>query len=104
MSMAGGDITVEILKEIRDEIRNVRGEVQELRVDTNGRFDEVREEIHAFRTETAERFGVVETALLDLAEQDRFLVRSSRATAQHESRLEPRVNALESRVDKLESK
>jgi hypothetical protein len=68
MSMDGGDIAVEILKEIRDEI-------------------------HLLRTETAERFGVVETALLDLA-----------ATAERESRLGPRVSALEGRVDKLESK
>jgi cob(I)alamin adenosyltransferase len=97
MSMAGGDVTVEILKEIRDEIRS-------LRVDSNGRFDEVRDEVHLLRTETAERFGVVETALLDLAEQHRFVVRSNRATAERESRLEPRVTSLESRVDKLESK
>jgi len=66
--MAGGDIAVEILKEIRDEI-------------------------HLLRTETAERFGMVETALLDLA-----------ATAERESRLGARVSALEGRVDKLESK
>ncbi len=64
--MAGGDIAVEILKEIRDEV-------------------------HLLRTETAERFGVVEAALLDLA-------------GERESRLERRVSALESRVDKLESK
>lgn len=95
--MAGGDITVEVLKEIRDEIR-------ELRVDNNGRFDEIRNEVHALRTEAAERFGVVETALLDLAEQHRFLVRSTRAVSARDARLEPRVNSLEGRVEKLESK
>jgi hypothetical protein len=38
----------------------------------------------------------------DLAEQHRFLVRYNRAVSERESRLEPRVNALESRVDELE--
>jgi hypothetical protein len=97
MSMAGGDVTVDILREIRDEIR-------ELRIDSNGRVDEVRNEIHALRTETAERFGVMETALLDLSEQQRFVVRYTRAISERDARLGPRVSALESRVEKLESK
>ena len=75
--MAGGDITVEILREIRDEIRNVRTESDDW-------FGGLHNEFHALRTETAERFNTAETALLDLAKQLRF--------------------ALESRVDKLESK
>ncbi len=95
--MAGGEITVEILREIRDEIR-------ELRIDNNGGFDEIRDEIHALRAETAERFGVTETALLDLAEQRRFVVRYTRALSERDGRLEPRVSALESRLEKLESK
>jgi BMFP domain-containing protein YqiC len=93
MSMAGSDITVEILKDIRDDIRGVR--------------TEFREEIAGVRTELqkhTERFGMVEKALLDLAEQQRFVVRYTKAISERDSRLEPRMSALEARVDKLESK
>jgi hypothetical protein len=66
--MAGGDEMVEILKEIRDELRFVRGEVHALRTDT----ERVWAEIHGLRTETMERFGMIEGTLLDLAESARF--------------------------------
>ena len=102
--MAGGDITVEILKDIRDEIRGmrtglgeeirgVRAEVHELRADANQRLDA-----------TNHRLDLVETAILDLTEQHRFVVRYTRALSERGTELEPRVSALESRVDKLESK
>ena len=84
--MADSDITVEILKDIRDEIRGVRSEVRELRTGTSVRLD------------------VVESTLLDLAEQERFVVRYTKAISERDLHLEPRVSALESRVDKLESK
>jgi hypothetical protein len=86
MTMAGGDVTVEILKGIRDEIRGLRAETNE-RLDVNN-----------------QRLQTVETALLDLAEQQRFVVRYTRAISERESRLEPRVVDLETRVEKLESK
>jgi len=66
--MAGGDEMVEILREIRDELRFVRGEVHALRTDT----ERVWEEIHDLRIETMERFGMIEGTLLDLAEPLRF--------------------------------
>lgn len=66
--MAAGDDMVDLLNEIRDELRFVRGEVHALRNDT----ERVWEEIHGLRTETMERFGMVEGTLLDLAEPDRF--------------------------------
>jgi hypothetical protein len=108
MSMSGSDITVEILKDIRDDIRGVR---TELREEIHGVRTELREAIHGVRTELGaelrihtERFGVVEAALRDLAEQQRFVVRYTKATAERDSRLEGRVSTLESRVDKLETK
>jgi BMFP domain-containing protein YqiC len=87
------DMTVEILKDIRDEIRGVR--------------TELREEIAGVRTELQKhtvRFDVVEKTLLDLAQQQRFVVRYTKAISERDTRLEPRVSALEARVDKLESK
>ena len=102
--MADSDVTVEILKEIRDEIRGVRtglgeeirgvrSEVRELREDTNQRLDA-----------NNQRLDLVETTLLDLAEQQRFIVRYTRALAERPGDVEPRVSALESRVEKLESR
>jgi len=83
------DITVEILKDIRDELRGVRAE----QVQTNKQL-----------VQTNQRLDVVETTLLDLAEQQRFVVRYMRAISERDAHLEPRVSSLESRVDKLESK
>ncbi|HMF42335.1 MAG TPA: hypothetical protein VKQ32_16800 [Polyangia bacterium] len=53
------DMTVEILKDIRDEIRGVRGE----QIQTNQRLDLM-----------TQRIDLVETTLLDLAEQQRFVI------------------------------
>lgn len=95
--MVGGDIAMQVLKEIRDEIRA-------LRVDSNGRWNEVRAEIRAMRAETAERFGVAEAALHDLVDDNRLAVQHVRALAEAGARLEPRVTALESRVNKPKPK
>ena len=56
--MAGGDITVEILKDIRDELRGVRSEVHDLRGDVH----DLRGEVHDLRSDTNKRFALVEAA------------------------------------------
>ena len=83
------DMTVEILKDIRDEIRGVRGE----QIQTNQRLELM-----------TQRIDLVETTLLDLAEQQRFVVRYTKAISERDTHLETRVISLESRVGKLESK
>jgi hypothetical protein len=88
MTMAS-DITVEILKDIREEMRGSREEMRGM---------------HAEQVRTNQRLDVVETTLLDLADQQRFVVRYLRAISERESHLEPRVTSLEARVEKLESK
>jgi hypothetical protein len=100
MSMTDFDITVEILKDIRDETRGVRGEVRELHLDTNQRLDATNHRLDA----NNQRLDLVETTLLDLAEQNRFVVRYTRALAERHADVEPRVSALEGRVEKLESR
>jgi hypothetical protein len=97
MSMAGGDVTIEILKDIRDEIRGLGGEVRGVR-------SELGQEIRGLREDTNQRFHEVETAILDLAEQNRFIVRYTKALSERHADVEPRVSALEDRVGKLESK
>jgi len=76
----------EILKEIRDEIRKVRTEIRGL------------------RSETLERFGMVEAALLDLVDQQGARRRKPAADGNGDGRIEPRLAALELRIGKLESK
>jgi hypothetical protein len=108
MSMADSDITVEILRDIRDELRGVRSEFRE---ELRGVRSEFRDEIRGLREDTnqrleanTQRLDLVETTLLDLAEQQRFVVRYTKAISERGTSLEPRVSALESRVEKLESK
>jgi len=96
--MAGSDITIEILKDIRDDIRGVRSGVHEV----GAQLHDLRTEVHDLRSDTNKRFALVEAAILDLAEQHRFVVRYTKAIADRDGQLEPRVSALESRVDKLE--
>lgn len=95
--MGEPDVTVEILQEIRDEIRV-------LRADTNAQVGSVRDGIHLLRADTNERFGVVESSLLDLTEQRHKLSRYARMISERDGGIEARVSALESRVEKLESK
>ena len=91
--MAGSDITVEILKDIRDEIRGTNSRLEIVEATLEGRLDSVDQ-----------RLGAVATTLLDLAEQQRFVVRYTKVISERDTRLEPRVTSLEARVDKLESK
>jgi predicted nucleic acid-binding Zn-ribbon protein len=100
MSMAGGDITIEILKDIRDDIRGVRSGVHDVRTEVH----DLRTEVQDLRTDTNKRFALVEAAILDLSEQHRFVVRYTKAIADRDGSLEPRLTALESRVEKLETK
>jgi hypothetical protein len=93
MSMGGSDITIEILKDIRDEIRGVRTEL-------GARLDVTNERLDV----NNQRLDMVESTLLDLAEQQRFVVRYTKAISERDAHLEPRVRALEARVGNLESK
>jgi hypothetical protein len=97
MSVVESDVTVEFLKDIRDEIRGVRGE---FRVEIRGLREDTNQRLEA----NTQRLDLVETTLLDLAEQQRFVVRYTKAISERGTSLEPRVSALETRVEKLESK
>ena len=100
----GSDITIELLKDIRDEIRGVRTELRDeirgVRIELGARLDVTNERLDT----NNQRLDLVESTLLDLAEQQRFVVRYTKAISERDAHLEPRVSALEDRVDKLESK
>ena len=69
------EVTVAVLREIQDEIRSTRTELSARIGQTNERLDGMHESLSSRVDETNERVGRVETALLDLAEQQRFVVR-----------------------------
>jgi hypothetical protein len=105
--MAGSDLTVEILKGIREEMRDMR-KTFELRFDgIDQRFDRIdqrldtvaeRGEITSQRLDiTNERLGVVESTLLTLARRQSATLKYVKATAEHVSRLDVRLTDLEGR-------
>ena len=105
--MAGSDITVEILKDIRDEIRGLRTDTNDRFDVLTGRFDVLTDRVDVTHTRldvANARLAVVETTLLDMAEQQRLVVRYTRQLAERDTRVELRVSALEGRVDRLEAK
>lgn len=85
------DLTIEILKQIRDEL-----------VTVGDRIDAVRTELGARIDETNLRVSAMETTLLDLAEQQRFVVRHLHALTARDRTLENDVDELRARVDKIE--
>ena len=85
--MADSDKTIEILKDIRDELRGVRGEVRELRADSNQRVDT-----------NNHRLDLVATTLLDLAGQNRLIVRYTKALAERPDALESRSSRKSRRM------
>lgn len=101
------DLTLAVLREIRDEIRSTKHELraglQELskRIDgTNARIDGTNERVDATNT----RLAHVETGLLDLAEQQRFVVRHLQALTTRDRRLELEVESLRTRVAAIETR
>lgn len=80
------DLTIEILKQIRDELVTTRTTLGE-RIDR-----------------TNDRLSAVEVTLLDLAEQQRFMVRHLATLATRDRHLEADVDALRARVDKIEAR
>lgn len=87
------DLTIEILKQIRDEVTSVRHATIEN-----------RDELRHLRTELGGRLENVEGTLLELAQQQRFVVRHLGTLAGRDRDLGPEVDALRSRVDAIETR
>ena len=98
-------LTVQILQQIRDELRTTREELSS-RIDrtnerigqTNERLDQTNERIG----QTNQRLGLVEGALGDMATQLVFLVKHAKSSARRERRIEQDVGELKERVTRLE--
>ena len=117
--MASDDITIEILKSLRTEMRerfdgvDRRFDAMDQRFDAmDQRFDAVdqrfdtldeRVDLTSQRLDiTNERLGVVESTLLTLARRQRITTKYLKAIA--EARLDQRVTDLEARVGRLENR
>jgi chromosome segregation ATPase len=94
------NLTIEILKQIRDEIRATRTDLSARIDQTNARLDQTNVRLD----QSNERLGAVESALLDLAEQQRFVVRMLRTGVSKDRHLEDEVDTLRTPVDAIEAK
>jgi chromosome segregation ATPase len=87
------DLTVEILKSIRDEIRATREDLGARIDQTNARLDQ-----------TNARLEQVEESLGDVVTQQRVLARHVDVFLERESRVERELSVLRNRVDAIESR
>jgi len=91
--LADDALTLTVLLEIRDEIRT-----------TNVRLDETRNELGARIDQTNDRLGHIETAMLDLAEQQSFVVQWLKAGTNRDRRLEEDLIKLTARLAAVEAR
>jgi chromosome segregation ATPase len=97
------DLTVQILTQIRDEIRGLRGAQNQTNEEVRGLRDEVRD-LRAAQGETNERLGVVETTLRDLAEQMLVLGRAIKVAIEHRKAVDQQLHDHERRLGKIEKR
>ncbi len=95
MSDPHDNLTVAILREIRDEIVTTRS-------DLGARIESGLAEVRTELGHTNARLEVVETTLLEMAEQPRFVVRHLGVLAGRDRVLETDVDELKARVDAIE--
>ena len=87
------NLTLEVLRQIRDELITTR-------TDLGGRLDQTNPRLD----QSNARLSAVETTLLDLAGQQRFVVRHLSTLTQRDQRLEMDVEELRARVERLEAR
>jgi hypothetical protein len=85
------DLTIQILKEIRDDARKHAGEV-------NQRFEKMDQRFE----QQDQRFEAIETALRDMAEQLVMLARGIKTALESRADTDRRLESLEHRVENLE--
>lgn len=98
--MSTDDLTLEVLKQIRDEIIGTRRDLGARIDQTNERLDQTNERLDS----TNHRLSAVETTLLDLAEQQRFVVRHLGTLSARDRRFEDDIDDLRARVAVLEDR
>ena len=95
--MADADLTVAILREIRDEIRGTNGRFDQL----GGRVDRLHDDLVLLRHETNARLEKIEETLRDLAAQQLMLTRYVRNVV---DRHEQDLASIKERLARLEER
>lgn len=98
-------LTVQILQQIRDELRLTRQELSAQIGETNQRLDQTNQRIDQTNQRLDQsnlRLNAVEGTLNELATQMVFLVKHARNSAKRERRIESDVRELKERVARLE--
>ena len=101
--MADSDLTVAVLREIRDAVRTTNEKVDHMRIELGERIDGTRDSLSERIDITNVRLGVVETTLKDLAGQQVLMTRYIKNVVDRHDQaiddLRERVTRLETRVD-----
>lgn len=100
--MADADLTVAVLREIRDAVRTTNDKLDQTRDavrTTNDKLDQTRVELGQRIDETNQRLDVVETTLKDLAGQQLILTRYIKNVV---DRHDQAIDELRERVTRLE--
>ena len=94
------DLTIQILREIRDDARKHAAEVNQRFEKMDQRFEKMDQRFE----QQEQRFEAIETALRDMAQQLVMLARGIKTALETRAETEHRLESLEERVDKLERK
>jgi chromosome segregation ATPase len=94
------DLTLAVLREIRDELKSTRADLSSRIDQTNERLDQTNERLD----QTNERLSGLEGAMQDLAVQQRFVVKWLKAGTRRDHKLEADVAELRARVGVLEER
>lgn len=90
--------TIRLLQEIRDEVRRSSDRADARFEKMDQRFERIDQRFEKMD----QRFEVVETTLRDLAEQMVMLARGIKTALEHRGTTDPRLDAVEQRLDALE--
>ena len=88
--MTSDELTRAILVEIRDELRSTK--------------QELKSELAATREELSDRITALDSTMHELAQQQRFVVKYTRALAERGTRHDDEIADLRARVDAIEAK
>jgi len=102
------DLTVQILRQIRDEIVTTRtelsGRIDHVRTQLSDRIDHLSTRVDHLETELSSRIDHLDTTMNELAHQQRFVVHDLRGLGERDRRLEGEVDDLRGRVEALEKR
>lgn len=104
--MTGDELTVSILREIRDELRTTRTdlgtELRAVREEFREGLSTLRHDLGSRIDENTRRMELVENTLLELAQQQRFVVRWLKGRSRHDRRVDDELVGIKGRLDVVE--